>query len=234
MDPNASTMSLDSLPYYDRDLDLHPNLGPQINSLIAVELRSLLPAKPSQNPSNLSHLAPPRPAPTPSTHSPLLAHELNRVQSKKPVRQGEGLDTTRYAMPFPPPDQQDDVEAWERAYRSSLAQLEHQRLRSINGTLLNQFGANAWRVQNFAVENAIKRTEQEGEQVKSVVEDVNRRRKADQENAGETLTRLEKRWTELVSGNMQLEIGCFALEEQLAELQQRHAEVKQRLQAASQ
>lgn len=61
------------------------------------------------------------------------------------------------------------------------------------------------------MENAIKRTENEGEAVKTTVEDVNRRRKADQEKGGEVLNRLEKRWTELVSGNMQLEIGCFAL-----------------------
>ncbi|GAA5924895.1 pre-mRNA-splicing factor SPF27 family protein [Sporobolomyces koalae] len=223
---------IDSLPYYDRDLDDNPSLGPQINSLIAVELRSLLPAKPSSNPANLSHLAPARPLPTSTTHSPLLANELARVQAKKPIQPGQGLDTTRYAMPFPPADEQDDLEAWERAHESSLAQLEHQRLRSINGTLLQQFGANSWRVQNFAVENAIKRTEQEAEQVKQTAEDVNRRRKADQEVGGQTLNRLEKRWTELVSGNMQLEIGCFALEEQLAELEQRHAAVRQRLQAA--
>ncbi|GAA6018910.1 hypothetical protein JCM11491_001723 [Sporobolomyces phaffii] len=223
---------IDSLPYYDRDLDDNPSLGPQINSLIAVELRSLLPAQPSANPANLSHLAPPRPLPTASTHSPLLAHELARLHAKKPAKAGEGLDTTRYAMPFPREGDDASLEAWQAAYESSLAQLEHQRLRSINGTLLHQFGANQWRVNNFAVENAITRTEAEGEAVKATVEDVNRRRKADQEKGGETLNRLEKRWTELVSGNMQLEIGCFALEEQLVELQQRHAAVQQRLQAA--
>ncbi|GAA5955546.1 hypothetical protein JCM3765_006811 [Sporobolomyces pararoseus] len=232
MSQSTLNTPIDSLPYYDRDLDDNPNLGPQINSLIAVELRSLLPAKPTSNPSNLSHLAPPRPLPTSSTHSQLLANDLARVQAKKPLKAGEGLDTKRYAMPFPSEEDQDSVEAWEKAYESSLAQLEHQRLRSINGTLLNQFGANNWRVQNFALENAIKRTENEGEGVKTTVEDVNRRRKADQEKGGEVLNRLEKRWTELVSGNMQLEIGCFALEEQLAELQQRHEAVQQRLQSA--
>lgn len=114
-------------------------------------------------------------------------------------------------MPFPSEAEQDSLEAWEAAHRSSLAQLEHQRLRTMNGQLLSQLGANAWRVQNFGVENAIQRIEQEGEGVRDVVEDVNRRRKAEQEKGGETLTRLDKRWTELVSGNMQLEIGCAAL-----------------------
>ena len=162
-------------------------------------------------------------------------------------------------MPFPSEDDLDDVDAWERAYKSSLAQLEHQRLRTVNGTLLQQLGANKWRVENFALENAIQRVENEATESKEVVEGVNRRRKADQEKAGETLARLERRWQELVSGNMQLEIGCFALyvtpalsvrsacpaqmhsmltsfgtlrsEEELAVLQARHGELQQRLQA---
>ncbi|GAA6004074.1 pre-mRNA-splicing factor SPF27 family protein [Rhodotorula paludigena] len=221
---------LDSMPYVDRDIDNIPHLRPAINSQIAVELRNLLPKTPSANPSNLSHLPAPRPLPSSADH-PLLAAELARVESKKPVRAGEGLDTTRYAMPFPRDDELESVEAWERAHRSSLAQLEHQRLRSLNGTLLQQLGANKWRVENFALENAIKRIENEGEEVKGTVEEVNRRRKADQEKAGETLARLEKRWTELVSGNMQLEIGSFALEEQIVELRARHADLERRLQA---
>ena len=228
-----------------------------LNSQIAVELRSLLPKTPSQAPTNLAHLPPPRPLPSGS--GSLLAEELARVESKRPLRAGEqGLDTTRYAMPFPSEDDLDDVDAWERAYKSSLAQLEHQRLRTVNGTLLQQLGANKWRVENFALENAIKRVENEATESKEVVEGVNRRRKADQEKAGETLARLERRWQELVSGNMQLEIGCFALyetpssiclsdpdafhadqiqnscsEEELAVLQARHGELQQRLQAAT-
>lgn len=114
-------------------------------------------------------------------------------------------------MPFPPEQDQDSVAAWEAAHRSSLAQLEHQRLRSLNGTLLQQLGGNKWRVDNFALENAIQRVEKEGEGVKEEVDEVNRRRKADQEKAGETLSRLEKRWTELVSSGVQLEIGSVAL-----------------------
>ena len=115
-------------------------------------------------------------------------------------------------MPAPKGDDADSVEAWEKAHKSSLAQLEHQRLRTMNGTLLQgSLGANSWRIQNFAMENTVQRIEKEGEEIRKVVEDVNRRRKGDQEKGGETLSRLEKKWTELVSGNMQLEIGCMAM-----------------------
>jgi pre-mRNA-splicing factor SPF27 len=82
----------------------------------------------------------------------------------------------------------------------------------MNGQLLGSLGGNAWRIQNFAMENTVERVEKEGEEVRKVVEEVNRERKRVQvEEGGPVLGRLEKRWTELVSGNMQLEIGCMAL-----------------------
>lgn len=61
------------------------------------------------------------------------------------------------------------------------------------------------------MENSVKRVEAEGEDVRQAVEDLNRDRKRKQEAGGETLNRLEKKWTELVSGNMQLEVGCAVL-----------------------
>ncbi|ORY90898.1 Pre-mRNA-splicing factor SPF27 [Leucosporidium creatinivorum] len=229
---NPFNAPLDSLPYYDRDLDApdQQHLRPAINSLIAVELRSLLPKTPNAPPTNLTHLPASRPLPS----SPFLAAELARVESKKPTPPGQGLDTTRYAMPAPKGEAADDVEAWEAAHRSSLAQLEHQRLRTMNGTLLQgTLGANKWKVQNFAMENTVERVDKEGEELRKVVEDVNRRRKGDQEKGGETLSRLEKKWTELVSGNMQLEIGCMAMEAEVAQLQQQHAELTARLAATA-
>lgn len=174
-----------------------------------MELRSLLPQTPNAPPTNLTHLPAARPLPPAAS---FLAQELSRVESKKPTPPGQGLDTTRYAMPAPKGEAADDVQAWEAAHRSSLAQLEHQRLRTLNGTLLQgSLGANKWKVQNFAMENTVQRVDKEGEELRKVVEDVNRRRKGDQEKGGETLSRLEKKWTELVSGNMQLEIGCMAM-----------------------
>lgn len=201
---SPSFMKLVPKPKYSL---LPSDLRNQLNSLIAVELRSILPKTATTMPANLSHLPAPRPLPS----SPFLSGELARVQARKPIPAGEGLDTKRYAMPAPSGPEANSVEAWEKAYKSSLAQLEHQRLRTLNGTLLNQLGGNAWRVQNFAMENTVEKVNGEGEEIRKVVEDVNRDRKRKQEKGGETLTRMEKRWTELVSGNMQLEIGCIAL-----------------------
>lgn len=76
---------------------------------------------------------------------------------------------------------------------------------------MSSLGSNAWRIQNFALENTVKRVENEAEEMKRTVEEVNRERKRTQEEGGVGLNRLEKRWTELVSDNMQLEIGCMAL-----------------------
>lgn len=61
------------------------------------------------------------------------------------------------------------------------------------------------------MENSLNKIELLSEEIKFEVENVNRDRKLRQEKGGEDLTRLEKKWTELVSGNMQLEIGCMTL-----------------------
>ncbi|SCZ92476.1 BZ3500_MvSof-1268-A1-R1_Chr5-2g07894 [Microbotryum saponariae] len=228
------TRSLKLLP---PPLSSPPALRGEINSLIAIELRSILPpsSSASQQPTNLTHLPAPRSLPISiSASSPLLASELARARSKKPLPSTIGLDTTRYAMPDPPTENADDLEAWERAYKSSLAQLEHQRLRSMNGHLLAQpFGANAWKVHNYALENTLQRVDAQLQSERDQVDDLNRKRKAEQDKAGEILTSLEKKWTELVSGNMQLEIGCMTLEAQVAELQARHAELSHRLQTSA-
>lgn len=57
----------------------------------------------------------------------------------------------------------------------------------------------------------MKSIEAEAEITKKEVEDLNRDRKKMQERGGEVLSRLEKKWTELISTNMQLEIGVLAL-----------------------
>ena len=186
------------------------DLRPVINSAVAVELRSILPkTAPASGPANLTHLPAPRPLPPTSS---FLGSELARVESKKPTPAGQGLDSTRYAMPAPTGNDAESVDAWQKAYDSSLAQLEHQRLRAMNGTILaGGLGANAWRIQNFSLENTVEKVDAEGEDVRKVVEEVNRERKRSQEKGGEVLTRMERKWTELVSGNMQLEIGCMAM-----------------------
>lgn len=182
------------------------DLRAQINSVLAVELRSLLPKTQTSEPANLAHLPSPRPLPS----SPFFAAELARVAAKKPLPAGQGLDTTRYSLPAPVGST--SLDAWKAAHDSSLAQLEHQRLRGINGQILGSaVGANAWRIQNFSLENTLERIEKEGEELRSVVEDLNRERKRSQESGGVVLSRMEKKWTELISGNMQLEIGCMTL-----------------------
>ncbi|KAM0755153.1 hypothetical protein T439DRAFT_130175 [Meredithblackwellia eburnea MCA 4105] len=95
----------------------------------------------------------------------MLGAELVRVQSKKPPQ--DGLDTTRYAMLAPTGEGAHSVSSWQRAHDNSLAQLEHQRLRSLNVTLLSgTLGANAWKVNNFDLKNSVKRVEGELEETR--------------------------------------------------------------------
>ena len=178
-----------------------------MSSLLAVELRQLLPKSHTPNPTNLPKF-PPRPPPT----APFLAAELARVAAKKPLPPGEGLDSTRYTLPAPHGKAAQSVHAWQEAHRSALAQLEHQRLRLMNGQILqSSVGSNAWKIQNFTLENTVQRIDKESEDLRAEVEDLNRERKKSQEAGGAVLTRMEKKWTELISGNIQLEIGCITL-----------------------
>lgn len=204
------------------------DLRPQINSLIAVELRKLLPPAGSK-PTNLDHLNLPPVRPVPSANDSLFGTELARVQAGKPIPAGKGLDTRRYALPAPSGKNANNLEAWEQALKSSLSQLEHQRLRLMNANLMNQYGANAWRVQNFSVENMIARLERDATETRQAIEQVNRERKRSQEGAGEVLNRLEKRWTDLISGNIQLEVGCMTLENQVLEMHAKEQELRQRI-----
>jgi pre-mRNA-splicing factor SPF27 len=187
-------------------------LRPQINSLIAVELRNILPKTVTQLPINLSHLSSTPRSLIPSNSSTLLSNELKRFDSKKStmIPTHQGLDTTRYALPSPTSESA-SLSEWESAHSSSLAQLEHTRLRLLNTQLLTSLGPNAWRIQNFSLETTVAHIEAEAEESRKEVEKVNRERKRMQESGGVVLGRMEKKWTELISGNIQLEIGCLAM-----------------------
>jgi len=80
----------DSLPYYDRDLELHSSLRALVDAEIARELKR-------QPPPSLDD---PRIPPDVElfANNPLLAAELVRVQSNQPL---SALDSSRYQLPGP-------------------------------------------------------------------------------------------------------------------------------------
>jgi hypothetical protein len=115
--------------------------------------------------------------------------------------------------------------------------------RQSNLALLQQYGANVWRVHNYRLEHEAASAEKELEYLRQRTTEVNRDRKnfqvhppppahcplhpADgaQERVGTELTSLEKRWTELISGSLQIELANVALVGEIDRLNLREAEL---------
>lgn len=134
----------------------------------------------------------------------------------------EALDPSRWTLPS---QAQGTTEELERAQ----AMLSHQSLRQSNVELLNKFGGNAWRVSNFLLEQDSKHLSRQVEMVSSDIEDLNRSRKSAQDAAAQKLTGLDAKWTELVGGNLQLEVANLALESDVIQLRQRYAALQKEL-----
>jgi len=214
--------SIDSLPYYDAELDRVPGLRARVEKEIAAELAK---AGRSKDTSNVP------PIPDLYQSNPLLLDSLNRASTSSTTtkNEGEGIDTKRYTIPIPSSLQAKSSE-WQSSLDTAEFTLEHTKLRNFNVELLGKYGGNKWRIENFLLEQDIKRIEKELETIRSRTEDVNRSRKSKQTEAGNQLNSLELRWQSLVSGNMQLEIANFALESELQALRQREDELKRRIQ----
>ncbi|KAF9452524.1 breast carcinoma amplified sequence 2 [Macrolepiota fuliginosa MF-IS2] len=202
---------LDSLPYYDDDLQKHPFLKDKVDHEIAREL-----GKP---PSSLHPNVPPEVELF--ANNPLLQAELARIEAKE---QFPPLDSLRYQLPAPTSTPGTDDE-WNAAIDNARAQLEHQRIRQTNLTLLQTYGANAWRIHNYQLEQQAKNIEKTLEELKELTVEVNRDRKNSQDRIGKQLTALETRWTNLISSVLQIEMANVALEVELDRLQKKETEL---------
>lgn len=87
-----------------------------------------------------------------------------------------------------------------------------------NLELLQKYGANAWRVHNYQLEQDLATIKKNTEQLRQQILEINRERKADQTQAAASLQSLENKWSDLISQNLQLEIACAALENEVEEL----------------
>ncbi|KAF9509034.1 hypothetical protein BS47DRAFT_1349713 [Hydnum rufescens UP504] len=204
---------LDSLPYYDIDLE-QPSLRALVDAEIALELRRTPKlATDPRVPPDFRQFA----------NNEFLAAELARIQKNEPLA---ALDTTRYSLPTPT-DPNASEEDWSGALNNARSQLEHQSTRQINLALLQTYGPNAWKVHNYLLEADAVLVEKELERLRERVTDINRDRKNTQLHTGKLLTSLETRWTELVSNVIQIELANIALEAEVEQLRQQELTMEQ-------
>jgi len=200
----------DSLPYYDNDLEQYPNLKEVVEREFATV---------SKPPTTLHPKVPPEALLF--TNNPLLAAELKRVENHEALN---AIDSTRYQVPAPLSSDA-SIEDWEKAVQNARAQMEHQGLRGSNVSLLQNYGANAWRVHNYLLEADATILEKKADQLKERVTEVNRSRKNFQTGLGERLTALERKWTDLISTVLQLELANGALEGEIEGLNAKEQEL---------
>ncbi|KAH8306072.1 hypothetical protein KR018_000158 [Drosophila ironensis] len=204
----AGEVIVDALPYIDHGYD---DVGVRESALAMVEeeCRRYRPTK-----NYLDHL--PLPASSPF-ETPLMVNEFERIQNRLPM---ETLSMKRYELPPPPSGKLSEVSAWQEAIENSMAQLEHQWVRSLNLELMLDYGTEAWRsyLEVFTAMQA--KAQLQLQQIKKDMQDINWQRKQAQTQAGEKLRALEAHWVLLVSKNYEIETECVELEKLVHEARQ--------------
>jgi len=195
----TGSVKLDGLPYIEN----YEYLRPQVEKLIEDEMQRYPPTK-----NYLSHLS----EPNFTFKSPILQEEFKRVQEGRPM---QPVDQTHYDKPIP---KTADPKAWQEALECAELRLEHQILHLINLELLNNYGANAWKIYNqnliFTKQLLIKHLDT----VKAEILLLNKHRKSEQITAGTTLSKLESKWQELIVKNIEIDNACQKLEQEILQL----------------
>ncbi|KAK2744417.1 hypothetical protein FQN57_004314 [Myotisia sp. PD_48] len=212
----------DSLPYVDGDLT--PQLRAELNDLINQEL-------PANYQSVLHHSIPDLPLPQ---FSSFFQQELDRKAKNDPMT--GGIDLSRYEAPDPPASAQSPnadpitvINDWRKTLQQAYAASEHLSTRQENLELLSAHGKNAWLIGNSQLEEILRQSEKELQEIKDATELVNKERKTKQEIARGELTGLEDAWRRALSGTIDTEIATQNLRMEI--LDKRRQQAQQQLQS---
>ncbi|KAI8973699.1 Pre-mRNA-splicing factor SPF27 [Mycotypha africana] len=198
-------VDIDALPYVDRDVD-DESTKLTVERLIEQEMRRMKRKDRSELPLTVNLFE----------KNELLKQEMERIAKKQPL---DALDTKRYELKGPEEDEdKESVETWKAAVDNAKSQLESQAGSMFNLELLSKYGANAWRVHNYQLETSINYVKKETERLRQQMMEINRERKQDQTQAAASLSSLENKWSDLISQNLQVELACAALENEVEEL----------------
>ncbi|OUM58099.1 hypothetical protein PIROE2DRAFT_16729 [Piromyces sp. E2] len=196
---NTENVIIDALPYIDKEYD-DPEMKKYVDNLIEEELKVTVKNDTSDLPQTIELF----------NNDEILKNEMERIKNGEPFPL---LDTIRYRLSDP--QDHTNVDEWVKAVENSEAQLEHQYNRLINLELLNKFGANAWRYNNFQLEQILNEITQKVNDKKSKIVDINKERKYLQTKSESKLQQLEQQWKEDVSKVLEIEAACKNLESEI-------------------
>lgn len=147
-----------------------------------------------------------------SFETEIMKTEFERLNARLPL---EPISMKRYELPPPPSGKLGEVQAWNESVENSMAQLEHQGIRAMNLELMLDYGCESWKA-NLEVFTAMQAKAQEQlQELKKEIQDVNWARKEKQIKAGEKLKQLEQQWVSLVAKNYEIEQVCAKLEDEI-------------------
>lgn len=142
-----------------------------------------------------------------------MRSEFQRIESGARM---ETMTTKRYELPAPPAGKLGEIQAWQESVDNSLAQLEHQSIRSLNLELMSKYGTETWKSALEILLGMSAKAQKELQDLKKEIQDVNWKRKSKQLQTGDKLNLLNKQWVSLVSRNYEIEQAISQLEQQLA------------------
>lgn len=149
---------------------------------------------------------------TSSFETDLMRSEFQRIESGARM---ETISTKRYELPAPPTGKLGEIQAWQESVDNSLAQLEHQSIRSLNLDLMNKYGTETWKVALEIMVGMSAKAQKELQDLKKEIQDVNWKRKSKQLQTGDKLNSLNQHWVSLVSCNYEIEQAISQLEQQI-------------------
>jgi len=194
---------VDALPYFDAGFD-DPGVRETAVAMVDEECRRYKPTK-----NYLEHLPPLN---TSSFETDLMRSEFQRIETGARM---ETMSTRRYELPAPPAGKLGEIQAWQESVDNSLAQLEHQAIRSLNLDLMNKYGAETWKAALEVLLGMSAKAQKELQDLKKEIQDINWKRKSKQLQTGEKLNQLNQQWVSLVSCNYEIEQAISQLEQQI-------------------
>eukprot|EP00163_Fabomonas_tropica_P001976 TRINITY_DN1146_c0_g1_i1.p1 TRINITY_DN1146_c0_g1~~TRINITY_DN1146_c0_g1_i1.p1 ORF type:complete len:220 (-),score=51.10 TRINITY_DN1146_c0_g1_i1:769-1428(-) len=190
---------LDSLPYHDTQYN-EPDIKAKVDRLVSKEMAKFTPKDYLEQ----------YPLPQVDFKSTaLLGNEWKRLHTGEAMAP---LDTSRYHVPKPEGAKAKKSGEWVKSVENAQAQLQHQYLRLVNLELFQKYGANAWRQRLKESEATKNSLTQIRDTYQAEIDTVNRKRKADQLEVGEQLSRLEAEWQYLVRKNIEIQRAIQKLE----------------------
>jgi len=117
-----------------------------------------------------------------------------------------GIDLTRYEAPEKPADDS-EIETWQKSLRQAYMSSSYLSGRLTNLSLLEEFGKNAWLISNSQLEDILRDLEKELSEQKEAAENINKSRKAAQEESRAELVGLEEAWKQGVGKTIEVQLA---------------------------